>query len=96
MDREALGDRPLGKYDVFVSITKFEPAELIEWDISTAQYPSIGHVYGYELGVKDGGTLVTSYCDPQTRSPLLPKWKSFFPVVRRRPCARRSASSSEL
>src|SRR5205807_10178801 len=34
MDRESLNDYPLGKYDVTVTITKFEQDRLIEWTIS--------------------------------------------------------------
>ena len=39
MDRESLNDYPMGKYDVTVIITKFEPDALIEWTISGAIQP---------------------------------------------------------
>ncbi|HEU0101347.1 MAG TPA: SRPBCC family protein [Mycobacteriales bacterium] len=63
MDREALGDRPMGRYDVSVIITKLEPDALIEWTISGTIQPPIRHLYGYRLEPTDGGTLVTSYYD---------------------------------
>lgn len=63
MDRQSLGDVPLGKYDVTVVITKFEKDALIEWTISGAIQPPVNHLYGYRLQATDTGTLVTSYYD---------------------------------
>ncbi|MFL6239287.1 MAG: SRPBCC family protein [Actinomycetes bacterium] len=63
MDRESLNDYPFGKYDVTVTITKFEPDALIEWTISGVIQPPIRHLYGYRLDPDDAGTLVTSYYD---------------------------------
>ncbi|MGF7237647.1 MAG: SRPBCC family protein [Frankia sp.] len=63
MDRESLNDYPLGKYDVTVIITQFEPDAHIEWTISGAIQPPIRHLYGYRLEPSDGGTRVTSYYD---------------------------------
>ena len=63
MDREALGDLPMGKYDVSVIITRLEPDTEIEWMISGTIQPPIMHLYGYRLEPRDGGTLVTSYYD---------------------------------
>ncbi|MEV0522137.1 MULTISPECIES: SRPBCC family protein [unclassified Streptomyces] len=63
MDREALNDYPLGKYDVTVIITRFEQDALIEWTISGQIQPPIRHLYGYRLEAREGGTLVTSYYD---------------------------------
>jgi uncharacterized protein YndB with AHSA1/START domain len=64
MDREALGDYPMGKYDVTVVITKLEPDKLIEWTIEGVIKPPLRHLYGYNLEPgPDGGTLVTSYYD---------------------------------
>ena len=63
MDREALGDLPMGKYDVSVIITRLEPGTGIEWTISGTIQPPIRHLYGYRLEPRDGGTLVTSYYD---------------------------------
>jgi uncharacterized protein YndB with AHSA1/START domain len=64
MDRESLGDLPMGKYDVTVIITRYTPDALIEWTISGTIQPPIKHLYGYRLApAADGGTLVTSYYD---------------------------------
>lgn len=63
MDREALNDYPLGKYDVTVIITQFEQDTLIEWTISGQIQPPIRHLYGYRLEPSEGGTLATSYYD---------------------------------
>ena len=63
MDREALGDLPMGKYDVTVIITRFEQGAAIEWTISGTIQPPIRHLYGYRLEPSANGTLVTSYYD---------------------------------
>lgn len=63
MDREALGDLPMGQYDVTVIITGFEPDAAIEWTISGTVQPPIQHRYGYRLTPVEGGTRVTSYYD---------------------------------
>ena len=63
MDRESLGDLPMGKYDVTVTITGYEPNTFITWEVSGPGFPSIGHYYGYRLEPVDGGTLVTSIYD---------------------------------
>jgi hypothetical protein len=63
MDREALGDLPMGKYDVTVTITGFEQDRFITWEVSGENFPSIGHYYGYRLEPVEGGTLVTSIYD---------------------------------
>jgi hypothetical protein len=78
MDREALGDLPMGRYDVTVVITRHDPGG-VEWTIHGTVKPPIGHVWGYELEPADeGGTRVTSYCD---WSNAAPEWKPIFPVV---------------
>ncbi|MEU6818617.1 SRPBCC family protein [Streptomyces sp. NPDC046860] len=63
MDREALGDLPMGRYDVTVVITRYEPDALLEWTISGTIQPPIRHLYGYRLTPNESGTLVTSYYD---------------------------------
>ncbi|HEY1574610.1 MAG TPA: SRPBCC family protein [Pseudonocardiaceae bacterium] len=64
MDREALGDVQLGKYDVTIKITRYEPDAHIEWTVTSPRIdPPIGHVYGYQLKPVEGGTAVTSYYD---------------------------------
>lgn len=80
MDREALGDRPLGRYDVTVTITSFEADREIAWTIVGVSRPPIGHVYGYRLEPVDDGTLVTSYYD---WSDIHPEWRArdIFPVI---------------
>lgn len=81
MDREALNDYPLGKYDVTVTITTFEPDREIAWTILGAIRPPIGHIYGYRLELAgDGETLVTSYYD---WSAIDEQWREagVFPVI---------------
>jgi len=63
MDREALGDLPMGHYDVTVTIDEFVADRAISWTILGTVRPPIGHVYGYRLEPSTDGTLVTSYCD---------------------------------
>jgi hypothetical protein len=80
MDREALGDRPLGKYDVEVVITELTPDREIAWTVEAGTGTQVRHVYGYRLEPAEGGTLVTSYYD---WSEIAPEWKTrlVFPVV---------------
>ena len=80
MDREALNDYPLGRYDVTVSITRFTPDREIAWTILGRIRPQIGHVYGYTLEPSASGTVVTSYYD---WSSIDPSWKqaNLFPVI---------------
>src|SRR3954451_5003360 len=66
MDREALGDLPMGEYDVEVVIERFEVNREIAWSTIGTIRPPIGHTYGYRLEAlepaEDGSarTLVTS------------------------------------
>jgi uncharacterized protein YndB with AHSA1/START domain len=81
MDREALNDYPMGKYDVTVVITKLEPDRLVEWTIDGVIQPPIRHLYGYTLEPgEDGTTLATSYYD---WSEIREDWrdKGIFPVI---------------
>jgi hypothetical protein len=80
MDREALNDYPMGRYDVTVTITTFAPDREIAWTILGQIKPPIGHVYGYRLDPVEGGTLVTSYYD---WSAIDPQWReaNIFPVI---------------
>ena len=77
---EAVGDRPLGRYDVDVVITVYEPDREIAWTIEGQAKPFIGHVYGYRLEPDDDGTRVVSYLD---WSAIHPEWAEheIFPVV---------------
>jgi hypothetical protein len=80
MDREALNDYPMGKYDVTVTITTFVPDREIAWTILGQIQPPIGHIYGYKLEPIDEATLVTSYYDWSSIDPV---WKEagIFPVM---------------
>ncbi|HRE02161.1 MAG TPA: hypothetical protein PLV68_12735, partial [Ilumatobacteraceae bacterium] len=85
MDREALNDYPLGKYDVTIEIITYEPDREIAWLVRGSL--DLGHSYGYRLeptvvSTDDGdveGTTVTSYYD---WSAVAPEWKAgVFPVL---------------
>jgi len=80
MDREALNDYPLGRYDVTVTITRYVPDREIAWTILGQIRPQIGHIYGYTLEPSESGTVVTSYYD---WSSIDPSWKqaNIFPVI---------------
>jgi hypothetical protein len=80
MDREALNDYPLGKYDVTVNIKTFEQDREIAWTILGQIKPQIGHVYGYTLEPAEEGTLVTSYYD---WSEIDQQWRdaNIFPII---------------
>ncbi len=80
MDREALNDYPMGRYDVTVTITTFEPDREIAWTVLGQIRPQIGHVYGYTLAPVDGGTLVTSYYDWSQIDPVY-RDAGIFPVI---------------
>ena len=80
MDRESLNDYPLGRYDVTVTISVFDPDREIAWTILGQLRPQIGHVYGYRLEPGEEGTIVTSYYD---WSDIHPQWReaNIFPVI---------------
>ena len=80
MDRESLGDLPMGKYDVTVTITGYEQDRFITLEVSGPGFPSIGHYYGYRLEPVDDGTLVTSIYD---WSGVDEKWKpdGAWPII---------------
>ncbi|MDI5980577.1 YbhB/YbcL family Raf kinase inhibitor-like protein [Amycolatopsis magusensis] len=80
MDREALGDVPLGKYEVEVVITTCRPGEEIAWTVEGRVRPHARHLYGYRLEPAGDGTRVTSYYD---WSEVSAEWKERldFPVV---------------
>ena len=82
MDREPLGDIPLGRYQTQNTVTRFEPDRRLEWAPGGVGRNPYGHVYGYELTpVDDGTTDVALYCDwsglPERRRGRA----SSFPVV---------------
>jgi hypothetical protein len=81
MDRESLNDYPeLGRYDVTVTISVYQPDREIAWTVLGQIRPQIGHVYGYRLEPVADGTLVTSYYD---WSKIDPQWRAagIFPVI---------------
>ena len=80
MDREALGDYPLGLYDVEVVITTFEQDAEIAWTVVGQLKPDIGHVYGYRIEPSADGSIVTSYYDWSTIDPV---WREaeIFPIL---------------
>ncbi|MEO8888843.1 MAG: SRPBCC family protein [Jatrophihabitantaceae bacterium] len=80
MDREALNDYPMGKYDVTVIITEFEADAMIEWTISGTIQPPIKHCYGYRLEPSATGTRVTSYYDWSQIEEQY-REKGIFPVI---------------
>ena len=82
MDREALGDYPMGRYDVDVVIASFEVDRAISWWIDGTIKPPIGHTFSYllETATVDDveGTWVTSVYDwTHARE----KWLPIFPVI---------------
>ena len=81
MDREALNDYPLGRYDVTVLITRYEQDALIEWTIrSRVNDQPLRHLYGYQLEPSEIGTRVTSYYD-WSQIPENYRGKGVFPVL---------------
>lgn len=64
MDREPLGDLPLGKYRVINTVTRFEPGRAVEWSVGTKEKRANGYVYGWEIDTDaSGATICTNYCD---------------------------------
>jgi len=81
MDREPLGDVPMGKYRVINTVTRIEPDALLEWNVGAIDRSPIGHVYGWEMtAVNADETEVTNYCD---WTGIPEKWLESvpFPVV---------------
>ena len=83
MDREALGDRPLGLYDVTVSILAYEQDKEVAWTVESGLLDiPLEHVYGYRLEPgADGGTLVTSYYDWSNIPQVWKERDLEFPIV---------------
>jgi glutathione peroxidase len=64
MDREPLGDIPMGRYSTQSTVTRIEPDRLVEWAPGGVGRNPYGHVYGYALTpVDDVTTDVALYCD---------------------------------
>jgi hypothetical protein len=81
MDREPLGDIPMGKYKVLNTVTRIVPNELLEWNVGSREHGAYGHVYGWEIvAVGDGESQVTNYCEwsgiseaARDRFPIIPR-----------------------
>jgi hypothetical protein len=81
MDREPLGDIPMGKYKVLNTVTRIVPDELLEWNVGSAEHGAFGHLYGWEItAVGDDESEVTNYCDwsgisdgVRERFPIIPR-----------------------
>ncbi len=64
MDREPLGDVPMGKYKVLNTVTRIVPDSLLEWNVGSVERGPYGHVYGWAIAeVGPDATEVTNYCD---------------------------------
>lgn len=65
MDRRPLGDIPnMAEYQVTNTVTQIVPDRLFEWTIGGANFPPLGHVYGWQIDpVNDTECDVTNYCD---------------------------------
>jgi hypothetical protein len=71
MSRDALNDLPLGRYEVTVRITEFEPDAAIGWTVESpiVDVPT-NHFFGYHLRPVDGGTAVTAWYDWSDVNPV--------------------------
>lgn len=79
MDREPLGDVPMGKYKALNTVTRIIPDALLEWNVGSYDRGPYGHVYGWEIAaVGPGETEVTNYCE-WTNIPE--KAREHFPIV---------------
>lgn len=64
MDREPLGDVPMGKYQVENIVVKFEKDREFAWGVGGAGKKPFGHIYGFKLDpISDTETEVIHYCD---------------------------------
>jgi uncharacterized protein YndB with AHSA1/START domain len=82
MDREPLGDIPMGKYQVRNTVTRFEPDNRFEWTVGGADRPPVGHLYGYVLTPAGAGeTDVDHYCDWAGADPKVKARVASWPVV---------------
>ena len=79
MDRESLGDVPMGKYKVLNTVTRIIPDALLEWNVGSAERGPYGHVYGWEIAaVGNDESEVTNYCD---WSNVPENVREHFPIV---------------
>jgi hypothetical protein len=81
MDREALGDLPMGRYRTRNVVTRIASGECLEWSVGSPDGRMLGHVYGYLLTpVGTDETDVTCYCDWSAVPPAA-KARTRWPVV---------------
>jgi hypothetical protein len=81
MDRESLGDVPMGKYKVLNTVTRIDPDALIEWNVGSLEHGAFGHVYGWEISALNADeSEVTNYCD---WSEMTEEYRDRFPIVPR-------------
>jgi hypothetical protein len=81
MDRESLGDIPMGKYKVLNTVTRIVPNELLEWNVGSREHGAYGHLYGWEIAaVSADESQVTNYCEwsgiseaARDRFPIVPR-----------------------
>jgi uncharacterized protein YndB with AHSA1/START domain len=79
MDREPLGDVPMGRYKALNTVTRIVPGALVEWNVGAHDRGPYGHVYGWEIReVAAGETEVTNYCE---WSNVPEKARPHFPIV---------------
>ena len=79
MDREPLGDLPMGKYQVLNTVTRIVPDELFEWNVGSAEHGPFGHVYGWQIRpAGEGRVEVTNYVD---WTGVSDRFKEHFPIV---------------
>lgn len=80
MDREALNDFPLGRYEVTIRIVTFEQDRELAWVVEGQL--NLGHRYGYRIapGEEPATATVTSYYD---WSSISQEWRDagIFPVI---------------
>ena len=79
MDRESLGDQPMGKYKSVNTVTRIVPDELLEWNVGLPEHGPFGHVYGWQItALGPGETKITNYC----AWPDIPEYaREHFPIV---------------
>jgi uncharacterized protein YndB with AHSA1/START domain len=65
MDREPLGDLPMGKYAIRNEVTALEPGRRLEWTPCLVDPDlRVGHVYGWTItSLGDDSCTVTNYTD---------------------------------
>lgn len=79
MDRESLGDQPMGKYKSVNTVTRIVPDELLEWNVGLPERGPFGHVYGWEItAISPSETEITNYCAWPDIPPFA---REHFPIV---------------